>query len=65
MFRLDINDDVNINTKATVEGLVWSVLTSNLCKHILLFIVCLHIIWKPSQGEHARSLLKTELNNLP
>ena len=41
MFRLDVNDDINVNTKAAVERLVSSLLTLNLCRHILSSIVYL------------------------
>ena len=57
MFRLVVNDDVNVNTKATVERLVSSFWTLNLCRHILSSIVCIHshsVNRKLSQGEHAR-----------
>ena len=68
MFNLDVNDDVNVNTKATVERLVSYILTLNLCRHILSSIVCLHshsVNRKLNQGEHARVFLKIELNILP
>ena len=57
MFHLDVNDDVKANTKVTVERLVSSLLTVNLCRHNFSLMVCLHIhcvYLILSQGEHAR-----------
>ena len=57
MFRLDVNDDVNVNTKAVVERLVSRLLKLNLYRHILSSIVCLHsqsVYVKLSECEHAR-----------
>ena len=42
MFRLDVNYDININIKATVERFFSSILMLNLHKHILLSFVFLH-----------------------
>ena len=57
MFDLDVNDDVNVNTKAAVERFILSLLTLNLRRHILSSIICLHshgVHRKLSQGEHAK-----------
>ena len=60
-FCLDVRNDVNINTKGTLELL----LTLNLCKHILTLITCFqgHTVFrKLSQGE---TFFIIELHILP
>ena len=37
MFRLNVNDDVNVTTKETVERLVSNSLTLNKCRHKCLY----------------------------
>ena len=65
MFCLDSNGDFNINPKATMSQCL---LTLNLCRHILVLIVCFHghkVFQKLSQGEQERASLILNLNILP
>ena len=40
MFRLDVKDDVNVNSKASFQGLHMIMCHVNACRHILTSIDC-------------------------